>query len=387
MQNLYYYSSILDTVLFTYFMDLRLTNYNQMYKNLRTISWIINSRCNLKCLHCYTKSIQGEELRPNYSKKDIALMAKNIGSVEPEVIYISGGEPLIDKDLPIFLKEARKIASKSLCLCTNGMLISDKLVEILKKNGVNGVSLSLRHPDPLKESKISQSKEVHGRVLEAIKKLKLAGIDVALEMTIMKSNCDSIDDFIDLCVHNNVSTMIFKRFRPIGRGEENNFALSKIKNKQVLHHIFLKSKQNPNLNIKVHDPLYSLEFYEHLKNNKTKDESPLSGFDCCSSMKIGGDDYWGCNAGIEWVGIDPLGNVSPCPLLLYTGLIIGNIREKSLKEIMEKSPEIKALENGHENGRCPKSNICGGCRSHAAATGKGYLSKDPMCLQKCKECF
>ena len=98
-----------------------------MYKNLKTISWIINSRCNLKCSHCYTKSIQSEELRPDYSEKDIALMAKNIGSVNPEVVYISGGEPL-DKDLPIFLREARKIASKSLWLCTNGMLVSDELV-------------------------------------------------------------------------------------------------------------------------------------------------------------------------------------------------------------------------------------------------------------------
>ncbi len=359
-----------------------------MSKKLETISWIINSRCNLECLHCYTKSIQGKELRPDYSEKDIALMAKNIGSVNPKVVIISGGEPLIDKDLLIFLREARKIASEELWLCTNGMLLSDEFVELLKKKGVNGITLSLRHPNPIKEAEISQNNGIHGRVLKAIKKIERAGIRVVLEMTIMKSNCDSIDDFIDLCACNKVDTIMFKRFRPIGRGEENNLALSKTKNKQVLHHIFLRAKSNPKLNIRVHDPLYSLEIYEHFKNNKIKTNVP--DFDFCSNIQTDENEsqrYWGCSAGIEWVGIDPLGNVSPCPLLLYTGLVIGNIRENKLSEIMKTSPVIKALEDGYENGKCSKRKICGGCRSHAAATGKGYLSKDPMCLQECAECF
>lgn len=373
-----------------------------MSKKLPVISWIINNRCNLKCVHCYTGSIQNEELRPNYSEKEIKLMAKNVGSVNPELVVISGGEPLIDKDLPVFLREARKIASDDLWLCSNGMLISDKSVESLKKSGVSGMTLSLRHPDPLKEAEISQNDEVYKRVLLAVKKLKHAGIRVALEMTIMKLNYDSIDKFINLCIDNKIDTISFKRFRPIGRGKQNDLALSKAEQKQVLRHIFLKAKDHPELNIKVHDPLYSLEIDEYIKNHKKNDlpgymrsfsyvkGSDAPNFDCCSSVKLDNNEperYWGCKAGIEWVGIDPLGNVSPCPLLLYTGLIIGNIREKSLADIMETSPAIKALRNGYENGECPKSKICGGCRSHAATTGKGYLSKDPMCLQKCKECF
>lgn len=361
-----------------------------MFKKMKAISWIINSRCNLKCLHCYTKSIQGEELRPDYSKKDIAIMAKNIGSVNPKVVIISGGEPLIDKDLPIYLKEARKIASKNLWLCTNGMLLSDKFIKLFKKNKVDGVTLSLRHPDPVKEEKISQNKEIYKKVLSAIKMLKNSGIHVALEMTIMKFNCDSIDDFIKLCIDNNVDTIIFKRFRPIGRGRENNFSLSKIKNKQVLHNIFLKAKYNPLLNIKVHDPLYSLEIYDYFKGKRIKKESNIPDFNFCLGVQASENEsqrYWGCNAGIEWVGIDPLGNVSPCPLLMYTGIVIGNIKEKSLVEIMKTSSVIRALENGYKNGKCSKSKICGGCRSHAAAVGKGYLGKDPMCLQKCVECF
>jgi len=375
-----------------------------MPKKLTAVSWIINSRCNLKCLHCYAKSTQNAELRPSYSKKEIALMAKNIGSISPKIVIISGGEPLIDKDLPVFLKEARKIASEELWLCTNGMLLSDEFVKLFKKIGVNGVTLSLRHPNPSKEAKISQSNEIYQKVLVAVKKLKQAGIYVALEMTIMKLNYNSIDDFIDLCADNEVDLIMFKRFRPIGRGEENNLALSKKKNKEILHHIFLKAKQNPKLNIKVDDPLYSLEIYNYLKNDKNKKndlpeymkrffsvrESIVPNFDYCSSAQNNKDEskrYWGCKAGIEWVGIGPSGDVSPCPLLLYVGPIIGNIRERKLVEIMQTSSVIKAINNGYNNGKCSKCKICGGCRSHAAAIGKGYLSKDPMCLEKSIKCF
>jgi radical SAM protein with 4Fe4S-binding SPASM domain len=331
-------------------------------------------------------------------------MAKNIGSVNPKIVIISGGEPLLDKDLPIFLREARKIASEELWLCTNGMLLSDEYIELLKKNKVNGVTLSLRHSKSKKEEKISQNKEVYKRVLSAAKRLRDAGIHVALEMTIMKLNYDSIDDFIKLGIDNKVDLIMFKRFRPIGRGEKNNLALSKTKNKQVLHHIFIKAQRNPKANIKVDDPLYSLEIYNYLENHKGKKinlpdymkrffsvrESIVPNFDYCSSVEVNENEsqrYWGCKAGIEWVGIDPLGNVSPCPLLLYTGLVVGNVREKSLANIMETSSVIKTLKNGYANGKCSKCKVCGGCRSHAAMTGRGYLSKDPMCLEKSAECF
>lgn len=376
-----------------------------MPTSLTAVSWIINNRCNLKCLHCYTKSIQDTEVKPSYSKEDIADMARNIGSVNPKIVIISGGEPLLDKDLPLFLSEARKIASKELWICTNGALISDKFIELFKKIKIDGVTLSLRHHDPLKEGQISQNSGVYKKVLFAIEKIKKAGIHVALEMTIMKLNYDSVDDFIRLGIDKKVDLILFKRFRPIGRGKENNLLiLTKTENKEILHHIFLKAQQELTANIKVDDPLYSLEIDKYLEEHANNEaglpeymrrfasvrKSIVPDFDYCSAIQIDDNEsqrYWGCKAGIEWVGIDPLGNVSPCPLLLYTGLIIGNIKEQPLFDIIETSSVIKALKNGYNNGKCSKCKVCGGCRSHAAAIGAGYLSKDPMCIEKSKECF
>lgn len=375
-----------------------------MPSKLTAVSWIINNRCNLNCFHCYTKSIQDAEVRPNYSKDEIVAIAKNIGSVNPKIVVISGGEPLLDRDLPLFLQEARKIASQELWICTNGTLISDKFVELFKKFKVNGVSLSLRHPNSVKEDEISRSNGVHKKVLSSIDKLKNAGFCVALEMTITKLNYESVDDFIQLGIDKKVDLIMFKRFRPIGRGKEDNkLALSKTKNKEILHRIFLRAQQEIKSNIKVDDPLYGLEIHKNLgKQNKGADtpeymdrfspvqSSIVPNLDCCTNIQDDREEsqrYWGCKAGIEWVGIDPFGNVSPCPLLLYAGLIMGNVRNNALTDIMKDSPIIKALRNGCNNGKCSKSKICGGCRSHAAAASGNYLAKDPMCLEKESGCF
>jgi len=344
-------------------------------------------------------------MRPDYSRKEIEHIAKNIGSVNPKVVVISGGEPLLDKDLTIFLEEARKIATEELWICTNGTLISDESIRLFKKFGVNGVSLSLRHPDPNKESKISRNKEVYNKVLVAINKIKNTGIRVALEMTITKLNFSSVNDFIQLGIDKKVDLIMFKRFRPIGRGKEyHKLALSKEKNKQILHTIFLRALKEIDANIKVDDPLYSLEIYKYLEKHSNKNSVPeymtkfssvqssiIPEFDCCSGFdnaRSGSQRYWGCKAGIEWVGIDPFGNVSPCPLLSYAGVNIGNVKKRTLSSIMKKSPIIKELRNGCDNGKCSKSGICGGCRSHAAAMNGNYLAKDPMCLECASEgCF
>jgi radical SAM protein with 4Fe4S-binding SPASM domain len=345
------------------------------------------------------------EIRPNYSRKEIEKIAKNIGSVNPKVVVISGGEPLLDNDLAIFFDEARKIATEELWICTNGTLISDESIKLFKKVGVNGVSLSLRHPDSDKESKISRNKEVYNKVLSAIDKIKNTGIRVALEMTITKLNYTSVNDFIQLGIDKKVDLIMFKRFRPIGRGKEyDKLTLSKEKNKQILHTIFLRALKEINANIKVDDPLYSLEIYKYSEKHSDKSNVPkymtkfssvqssiIPELNFCSSSNIaesGSQRYWGCKAGTEWVGIDPLGNVSPCPLLSYAGLNIGNVNKQTLSSIMEKSPIIKELRNGCEKGKCSNSGICGGCRSHAAATSGNYLAKDPMCLECATgECF
>lgn len=77
----------------------------------------------------------------------------------------------------------------------------------------------------------------------------------------------------------------------------------------------------------------SREEIKHMKKDVEQQDSLIPNLQTCNAIsksdKNGLKRYWGCSAGIEWIGIDHEGNVSPCPLLGYAGLTIGNIKEKN----------------------------------------------------------
>jgi radical SAM protein with 4Fe4S-binding SPASM domain len=373
-----------------------------MNNHLTAVSWIINNECNLHCIYCYTNSGPGREIRPSYSREEIEDLGISIGTVSPKIVFISGGEPLLDRDLFIFIRVARQIADKELWICSNGTLISDDFLIRAKSEGVDGFSLSLQHTDPVEEDAIRGGKDVYAKVIEAIKKIKNANFKLALETTITSQNYNIIDDIIQIGVEFGIDLILFKRFRPIGRGRFNqHLALSPKENQAILHHIFQRAIQLKSVKIKVDDPLYSLLIYKHLRKTRKNSNNKLPAYmqrlridrssiipssNACGALVSfplkdePSQRYWGCKAGVEWVGIDPFGNVGPCPLMLYAGVVIGNIKSAPLNEIINNSQEIKMLRNIYTRGSCQYSKICGGCRSHAAILNNNYLGKDPMCL-------
>lgn len=89
-----------------------------------------------------------------------------------------------------------------------------------------------------------------------------------------------------------------------------------------------------------------------------------------------------CGLG-RYLNVDARGNVLAC---LFTGLIVGNIREKTLSEIWAETismPFFKAIHNP-ENlhgacGQCRYNRICGGCRTRAHQLTGDWFASDPAC--------
>ena len=339
--------------------------------HLPVISWIINNKCNLFCPHCYPDS--GKEIRPPYSEEEIEALCTSIGTVSPKTVCISGGEPLLDRDLLHYIRGAGKIAGETLWICSNGTVITDEFLETAKHEGVSGFSISLLHTDPDKMDALCGRKGVYKKVIDAVTRIKDFGFKLTLEMTILKENYTAVEDIIQVGIDLKVDCIAFKRFRPVGRGKLNShLALSPEEHQKILHYLYRRALQEKRLKFSIEDPLGCIEFYMYLEEKGESVNDELVNY-------LG--SILGCNAGIRWVGIDPLGNVSPCPLLLYTGLIIGNINERPLDEIIETSKEIHFLRNacGYHNS-CKYSVICRGCRTHAAAVTGDYSQKDPMCV-------
>ena len=181
-----------------------------------------------------------------------------------------------------------------------------------------------------------------------------------------------------------VDTFEIKRFRPVGKGKafENEFGFNKKENLQELKSLYQLIQKRKEIKIAVHDPLFYTIAYDNLITSES-----LSPEEAHEKLYEIYGRIMGCLAGRVWIGIDPEGNVSPCPLLLYTGMKIGNIYKADLREIITSSPELKWLEECKKNQTaCKYGLVCGGCKTHSAIVNSDYLSKDPLCWHDNYKC-
>lgn len=322
------------------------------------VSWLITNRCNMACQHCYPSS--GKEVCLELTPHEAKRALKNVLSIRPKIIFFSGGEPFLREDL-FKLCQVTKDSGVKILICTNGSLLNKERIKKIREIGIEGIIVSLDSPNEEENDKFRGFKGAYKRAMRTIALCKAWGVDVSLETTVMRLNFNKIEEVVDLAERLGVKRITFKRFRPIGRGRKHKgrLLLTPRENFATLKIIYQKSKELGNkLEIKVHDPLYSL-----ILANK---EDIAAGFPM------------GCMAGVFWAGITPNGDILPCPLL---NIKIGNIKDESLKKVWEKSVVIRKLQERRKNCRfCRYIEVCGGCRAHTFGERDNYLAKDPMCL-------
>jgi len=159
----------------------------------------ITQRCNNHCAYCHR---EGEVQRANRSAEkikaqEIVRIAKIAVSLGIARIKLTGGEPLMRKDLPEIVSGIAAIKGlKDLSLTTNGLLLS-RMAKDLRERGLKRVNISL----PSLESDVYQ-KLTGGKLEDA-----LAGVDAAIQvgfcpvklnMVILKNvNVSDVPDLID----------------------------------------------------------------------------------------------------------------------------------------------------------------------------------------------
>ncbi len=122
----------------------------------------VTDRCNLRCSYCMPE--QGIEKLCHddiLTYEDLVCVARQAVAIGIEKIRITGGEPLVRRDIIRFLKELSAVPGlKQLVLTTNGLLLAE-MAEDLFKAGVQRLNISL---DSLKEqtfAHITRGGDVH----------------------------------------------------------------------------------------------------------------------------------------------------------------------------------------------------------------------------------
>lgn len=156
----------------------------------------VTSRCNFRCLYCMPNTPFEWEPHENIlSYEEMFEFLKLAIDEGVNKIRITGGEPLLRRDLDVFIKMLYDYKpSLDLALTTNGYYLKE-YAKKLKEAGLKRVNISL---DSLKRdiaSKIAQ-KDVLPKVLEGIDEAIKNGFVVKLNMVVMKGIND--DEIVDL---------------------------------------------------------------------------------------------------------------------------------------------------------------------------------------------
>ena len=154
-------------------------------------------RCNLRCFYCMPA--EGVQLTPRshiMTFEEIYTIAKTFVDHGVTKIRLTGGEPLIRKDIPLILEKLASLPVE-LSITTNAVIIH-KFIDTLKLYGVNNINLSLDTLIREKFKKITLRDHfeiVYNNIFLLVKE----GFNVKINAVLMKGvNDDEIIDFIKL---------------------------------------------------------------------------------------------------------------------------------------------------------------------------------------------
>ena len=169
-------------------------------------------RCNLKCTYCMPE--EGIPLSPRnhlMSYEEIYTIAKTFVKHGVTKIRLTGGEPLIRKDIHVILKKLSSLGVE-LSITTNAVLVH-KYIDALKDSGIKSINVSLDTLNREKFSQITRRNEFE-RVYQNILLLIREGFQVKINSVLIKDfNEDEIIDFIELTKKHSI-TIRFIEFMP-----------------------------------------------------------------------------------------------------------------------------------------------------------------------------
>jgi GTP 3',8-cyclase len=147
---------------------------------VRDLRVSVTDRCNFRCVYCMPKEVFGRDypFLPRaelLTFEEIERLARVFAGLGVEKIRLTGGEPLLRRDLEILVGLLARIDGLDLTLTTNGALLGRK-AEALKGAGLNRITVSL---DSLDDDVFRAMNDVDfpvTRVLEGIDAALAAGL-------------------------------------------------------------------------------------------------------------------------------------------------------------------------------------------------------------------
>ena len=297
---------------------------------LTYLFWECTLRCNLQCLHCgsdCTSNAKAEDMPFDDFLKAI-LPIKEIYKPETITVVITGGEPLLRKDLP---KCGRILHSAGFNwgIVTNGFNYNEDIHNSLLKAGMGSITISL---DGLETSHNwlrtnNQSFDRAVRALELIVSCDQLVYDVVT--CVNQVNIDELEQLKNFLIEKKVEAWRLFTIAPIGRAEKNHeLQLNPLQLKKLMDFIAKARIDKEKMQVTFSCEAYVGEYERRVR-----------------------DTFFFCRAGVQIASVLIDGSISACPNI-NRYFIQGNIYHDKFLDVWENRFQIMRDRSWTRTGHC-----------------------------------
>ena len=170
---------------------------DRLGRPLETLRISITDRCNFRCVYCMPKEVFGRdyaflERTALLSFEEIVRVTRVFAQLGVKRVRITGGEPLVRRDVEQLIASLHEIPDLELALTTNGALLPQK-AQALADAGLDRITVSLDSVDDASFRALNDVDFPVDRVLEGIDAAAAAGLPVKVNAVVKRgSNDDGI---------------------------------------------------------------------------------------------------------------------------------------------------------------------------------------------------
>ena len=282
----------------------KMQQFDEKIRNGESIAIIqmqYNYVCNFKCVHCAIKTLQKPKDSRSLTPADVAELARQADELGLARFVITGGEPLVFKDLDEIVA-AIDPQKFYINLDTNGWLLDDEKAKHLKHIGVDRIQLSVDSIDAKEHDGFRKMPGSHERAMRAVDAALNAGLQIFIQTVVTRQRLHSKEFIKFIEYFNGNGITVFTTYaKPVGAWEG------------------------------VYDSMVTRDDMKYFSDVLEKKYS------VCTHLTPGYGLNLGCIAVKGMISVTQTGDVLPCP---YIQVSIGNIFLEPLKDIINRGLSI-----------------------------------------------
>jgi cyclic pyranopterin phosphate synthase len=189
---------------------------DQFNRKINYIRISVTDRCDFRCIYCMSEQMKFLPKKELLTLEEINRIASIFISMGVEKIRITGGEPLVRKNIDTLFNNLSKNKDlKELTLTTNASQLMKK-AEMLKASGIKRINISLDSLNPLNFKKMTRTGDL-SNVLDGIEHAINIGLkQIKLNTVIMKGiNDHEIFDLVEFAIKKNIDISFIEEM-PLG---------------------------------------------------------------------------------------------------------------------------------------------------------------------------